>query len=401
MDHLASRLLEDVKSYLSLKNDYVAIMTEEKMFEYRDSLLKNLHDLPNNGKYKVDYAGEYYEEYDVSQCSSKITSLLIDIIPVEMEVLYICTSKLKESRSTELEGFVKKILKASPRIPQNYLILIQGRMAGELAVSAPTQSINVMMELLLIFLTDIAKHFIHRDKLNDMLVHVGVLTREISILVSKLLESSDTINEEDFSAPGFLQKIEQMKGDLRQIFLRAPESSQLHFPKDDDVAYEAEHVTNSILVRDNALSHLIFSLPIFIDKIKLTVEEVTSLEPEEDITNKNGNQVDAKSSEEPAESNSSSFGEVTVGHEEEAAWIIDQLFDEQESELDVISILRMPRLGKTTLANKKILNQVTGSKDKESAGDKDDLAEDLREALYDKGTSSSWMMCGILQQGRC
>ncbi|KAH0756933.1 hypothetical protein KY290_020426 [Solanum tuberosum] len=146
MEGLAPLLLEEMKSYLSLEK-----ITEEKMFEY---LFKHLHDLPMyranlllplmsdykilrqvfrhlrdfypiladnkksteylypwfqmivdrvtqfcfdlwTGKYKEDFGNEYYyDDYNVSQCSYKITSLLIDIIPLELEVLNISTLKL-------------------------------------------------------------------------------------------------------------------------------------------------------------------------------------------------------------------------------------------------------------------------------------------------------------------
>ncbi|WMV54231.1 hypothetical protein MTR67_047616 [Solanum verrucosum] len=246
-------------------------------------------------------------------------------------------------------------------------------MAGVVTVNyAPTQSINLMMEFLLIFLTDIPKRFIHSGKLNDMLAHIRVLTRKISILVSKLLEESseNNIDKADFSAPDFLQEIERMKGDIRQIFLKAPESSQLRFPMDDGFffmnillrhlndllisnAYSVSLIKNEIGMVKEYLEFLRSSFGKVrqtLDDtsgvvkdcwIKLIVAQVTSLQLED----KNGDHpLDAKSFVEPIESTSSFFVEVTVGHEKEESQIIDQLLDEHESELDVISIVGMPGL---------------------------------------------------------
>ncbi|KAH0693407.1 hypothetical protein KY285_020504 [Solanum tuberosum] len=81
-----------------------------------------------------------------------------------------------------------------------------------------------------------------------------------------------------------------------------------------------------------------------------------------ELEDKNGDDpLDAKSSDESIESTSSSFVEVTVGHEEDEAWIIDQLLNKHESKLDVISIFGMPGLCKTTLANKVYKNTLVAS----------------------------------------
>ncbi|KAG5611301.1 hypothetical protein H5410_022582 [Solanum commersonii] len=305
-----------------LRMENVAMMTEEIMFEYRDNLLKHLPDLPKYcanlllplmSDYKIlrqvyghlrdfysilvaNKTNYYYKEYEVSQCYSKINSLLINIIPLELEVLYICTSKImKESRSTELEEFVKKILKTSPRILQNYLILIQECMAGAVAA------------------------------------HVGGLTRKISILVGKLLEESSENNikeaEESFKEIGMvIESLEFLRssfGKVRQMLYDTSGAIKDCWMRALDVAYEAEH-------------------------IKLIVAEVTSLQLED----KNGDvPLDAESSDKPIKSTSSFFVEVTVGHEEYEAWIIDQLLDEHESKLDVISISQPHHMDSVISAN--------------------------------------------------
>ncbi|KAH0761151.1 hypothetical protein KY290_017224 [Solanum tuberosum] len=81
-----------------------------------------------------------------------------------------------------------------------------------------------------------------------------------------------------------------------------------------DVAYEVEHVIISIFFIDKSLSHVIFSLLSVTDNIKLIVKDVTNLH----LDDKNRDDpLDAKSSDKPIESTSSSFIEVIVGHEQE------------------------------------------------------------------------------------
>jgi len=115
-----------------------------------------------------------------------------------------------------------------------------------------------------------------------------------------------------------------------------------------DVAYEAKDVIDSIIVRDNGLLHLIFSLPITIKKMKLIKEEVTDLH--ENIS-KNRGLIVVNSPKKPVESKSLTTDKIIVGFEEETNLILREL-TRGPAELDVISITGMPGSGKTTLAFK-------------------------------------------------
>uniref|UniRef100_M1AFN9 NBS-LRR resistance protein n=1 Tax=Solanum tuberosum TaxID=4113 RepID=M1AFN9_SOLTU len=111
-----------------------------------------------------------------------------------------------------------------------------------------------------------------------------------------------------------------------------------------DVAYESEHVINSILARDHGLFQLIFILPDTVEKIKLVKKEVQEKIP------KSSGIIVANAPNKPVERNSSStVGKIIVGFEEETEWIVRKLTS-GPAEIDVISIVGMPGLGKTTLA---------------------------------------------------
>ncbi|PHT77812.1 hypothetical protein T459_15864, partial [Capsicum annuum] len=175
-----------------------------------------------------------------------------------------------------------------------------------------------------------------------------------------------------------------------------------------DVAYEAKNVIDSIIIRDNGLLHLIFSLPITMKKIRLIKEDVSQL-PEK--IHKNKSLIVVNSPKKPVEGKSLTAGKISVGFEEDTDWIISKLTSGPK-DLDVISITGMPGSGKTTLAYKvynyksvarrfdihawctvgqeydkrklleKVYNQVTGADSKLS--ENIDVADELRRHLFGK-----------------
>ncbi|KAH0750660.1 hypothetical protein KY290_029892 [Solanum tuberosum] len=338
--------------------------------------------------------------------------LLLKIVPTELEVMLICYTNLKASTSAEIGRFIKKLLETSPDNLREYLIHLQEHMITVITPSTSgARNIHVMMEFLLIILSDMPKDFIHHDKLFDLLARVGALTREVSTLVRDLeekLRNKESTDETNRATLKLLENIELLKEDLEHVYLKVPDSSQCCFPmsngplfmdllqrhlddlldsnaysialikeeiglvKQDlksirsffvniekglykdlwarvlNVAYEAKDVIDSIIVRDNGLLHLIFSLPITINKIKLIKEEVSDLH--EKIP-KNRGLVVVKSPKKLVESESSPAGKIIVGFKEETNWLMRKLTS-GPADLDVISITGMPGSGKTTLAYK-------------------------------------------------
>ncbi|XP_055832904.1 putative late blight resistance protein homolog R1A-3 isoform X1 [Solanum dulcamara] len=402
----------------------------------------------------------------------KLAHLLMKIIPIELEVMNICFTNLKASTSAEIGRFIKKLMEISPDILRDYLNHLQEHMINVITTTTSgARNIHVMIEFLLIILSDMPKDFIHHDKLFDLLARVGALTREVSTLFRDLEEkfsNKESTDETNCATLKLLENIELLKQDLKHVYLKVPDSSQCCFPMSDgplfmhllqrhlddlldsnvysialikeeiglvkeglesirsffvnveqewykdlwarvlNVAYEAKDVIDSIIVRDNGLLHLIFSLPITIKKIKLIKEEVSDLH--EKIP-KNRGLVVVNSPKKLVESESSPAGKIIVGFEEETNWIMRKLTS-GPADLDVIPITGMPGSGKTTLAYKvyndksisshfdlrawctvdqeydeknllnKIFNQVNGSDSK--SNENIDVADKLRKQLYGK-----------------
>ncbi|KAK4721571.1 hypothetical protein R3W88_011804 [Solanum pinnatisectum] len=510
--HVLTRLRDNIDYFISSQNRSTssATMTEEQM----DFLLLNLHHLSKylteQTQYEIlhnvcgnmkDFHGlivngcieheivEYVlpqfqlmaervgrflwdDQIDGESRLFKLAHLLMKIIPIELEVVNICFTNLKASTSAEVGHFIKKLLEICPDILREYLIHLQEHMINvTTTTTSGAQNIHVMIEFLLIILSDMPRDFIHHDKLFDLLARVGALTREVSTLVHDLVEklrNKESTDKTNCATLDLLENIELLKEDLKHVYLTVPNSSQCCFPMSDgplfmhllhmhlddllnsnaysialikeeirlvkedlesirsffvnieqewykdlwarvlDVAYEAKDVIDSIIVRDNGLLHLIFSLPITIMKIKLIKEQVSDLR--EKIP-KNGGLLVVNSPKKLVESKSLPAGKIIVGFEVETIWIIEKL-TRGSADLDVISITGMPGAGKTTLAYKvyndksisshfdlrawctvgqeydeknllnKIFNQVNGSDSKLS--ENIDVADKLRKQLYGK-----------------
>ncbi|KAM3234339.1 hypothetical protein P3L10_019699 [Capsicum annuum] len=402
----------------------------------------------------------------------KLPHLLMKIIPIELEVMHICYTNLKASPSAEVGSFINQLLEASPEVLREYLIHLQEHM---ITITTPSTSgarnIHVMIEFLLIVLTDMPKDFIHHDKLFDLMERIGALIREVSTLLHNLEEKArneESTDETSCASLDLRKNIDLLKEDLKYVYLKAPDPCQWCFPMSDgplfmhlldihlndlldshaysvslikeeielvkeclvfirsffvnveqrlykdlwacvlDVAYEAKDVIDSIIVRDNGLLHLIFSLPITLKKIEYIKEDVSNLL--EKIP-ENRSCIPVNSPKKPVESKSLTAGKIIVGFEEETNWLITKLTSGPK-DLDVISIIGMPGSGKTTLAYKvyhdksvarrfdtrawctvgqeydkrklleKVYNQVTGSDSKLS--ENIDVADELRRHLIGK-----------------
>ncbi|KAM3376499.1 hypothetical protein P3S68_015214 [Capsicum galapagoense] len=305
----------------------------------------------------------------------KLAHLLMKIFPIELEVMNVCFTNLKASNSAEVGCFIKQLLEASPDILREYLIHLQEHMVTVITASTSgARNIHVMIEFLLIILTDMPEDLIHHDKLFDLLARLGSLIREVSTLVHDLEEKSRDEESTDETLDLLEEKIELLKEDLKHVYLKAPDSYQCCFPMNDgplfmhlllihlndllyfnsysialikeeitlvkealefirsffvnveqglykdlwsrvlDVAYEAKDVIDSIIIRDNGLLHLIFSLPKTTKKIRLIKEDVSNLREKIPM---NKSFIVVNSPKNPVERKSLTTGKIIVGFKEE------------------------------------------------------------------------------------
>ncbi|KAM3267416.1 hypothetical protein P3S67_032339 [Capsicum chacoense] len=334
----------------------------------------------------------------------KLAHLFMKIFPIELEVMHICYTNLKASPSAEVGCFIKQLLETSPEVLRQYLIHLQEHMVTVITSSTSgARNIHVMIEFLLIIVTDMPKDFIHQDKLFYLMARIGALIRETSTLIHDLEEKSrsgENTDETSCATQDLLKNIELLKEDVKYVSLKAPDLCQWSFPMSDGQLFM--HLLH------RHLTDLLDSDAYSISCIKLIREEVSNLL--EKIP-KNKSLVVVNSPKNPVERKSLTTGKIIVGFKEETNWLISKLTSGPKDP-DVISITGMPGLGKTTLAYKvyndesvcsnfdirawctvnqeyvekkllvKLFNQVTGSDLRFSVDI--DVADKLRRQLFGK-----------------
>ncbi|PHT48616.1 hypothetical protein CQW23_12824 [Capsicum baccatum] len=149
-----------------------------------------------------------------------LVHLLLKIVYVSLEVMHICSTNLKASKSVEVGRFIKQLLEASSDILKEYLIHLQQHMVNNITPSNSARNIYVMIKFLLIILTDVSKDVHRREKLFYLWECVGALTKELFVLVHNLEENSrnkEDMNEATGASPNLLEDIDILKKDLKNV----------------------------------------------------------------------------------------------------------------------------------------------------------------------------------------
>ncbi|KAF3653795.1 putative late blight resistance protein -like protein R1C-3-like [Capsicum annuum] len=367
-DRVVPYLLKNIKSFIAsdYQSESSATMTEGQLVELLDALLVNLHYLPkvraklilpSMTQYELlqNVFGNLKDFHGLKVNGSIELHLLLKIIPVSLEVMYIFSTNLKASKSVEVGCFIKKLLEVSPDILREYLTHLQQHMINAITHSISARKIHVMIEFLLIILTDVPKDVIHHGKLFVLLERVGAVTKEASVLVFHLEEN---IKETRCASLNLLENIELLRKDIKNVFLKAPtDSSQLKFSMSDGPLFMILQLKNlNDLLKSNAYSVYLIKQGERIprthkiilqecEKIKLVKKEV-----QEKISKKTSI-IFPNSPNNPSINKSSIAGKIIVGFEEEIEWIIRKPTS-GPTKIDVISIVGIPGIGKTTLANR-------------------------------------------------
>ncbi|KAK4372785.1 hypothetical protein RND71_008169 [Anisodus tanguticus] len=351
-DHVVPQLLENIRSCVIVKmtcssynhSESSTTMTEDRLVEFLDTLLVNLHYLPKS-------------------CAELIFPSL-----TQYELLQNVCCSLRDFHGLKVNGCIEHEI-VEYVLPQFQLMAERvGDFYFDLLSLQLIDKIDETYELDEAEDSDITDEFYETDDSDEILLEVKSMLAHLLVKIIPI-KLEDVIHHgklfvllERIGAQGVAfikEEIRLVKEDLE--FIRSffgnveQELNRELWTRVLDVAYEAEHAIKPMLVRDHGLLQLIFLLPDTIEKMKLLKDEVL------EKISKNRGLIVANSPNEPVESNSSTklIRKIIVGK----TTLAYKVYNDKSvtSHFDIRAWCTVDKEYNRKKMLQKIYNQVTGS----------------------------------------
>nr|XP_016498898.1 PREDICTED: putative late blight resistance protein homolog R1A-3 [Nicotiana tabacum] len=172
---------------------------------------------------------------DTSDIENKPPYLLCLVVIVELEMKKIFLCELKASKFTQSRTFKnKKLPKGFSYQLHCFLVYLRDKKLDNFPTIVSARNIDVAIEFLLVFLSDIPNHVISGNRLNEVLEKVGVLAGDILYVIQMKLLSGSTIKYDaskiDLGTMHILEKIEDLKAQVEERYYRSVIYKPSQFP---------------------------------------------------------------------------------------------------------------------------------------------------------------------------